>query len=153
VSVVSRDLRLASGSHTVVMEFYDRAHDATAVLDITRLGTPPSVRIAEPDDLVRVAPGTSVAYSALALDAEDGVIPAGDITVDVTMRHYGGDEAHTHPFASDQPNPGSVVLTDAHGAGDVLFELRAKATDSSGITTISAPVQVCLVGGDVGPCA
>jgi hypothetical protein len=153
VSVVSHDLRLASGSHDVVMEFYDRADDATAVLDVTRLGTPPVVQVDVPTDLVRVAPGTSVAYSASATDAEDGPFPAGDITVDVTMRHFSGEEAHTHPFAIDQPNPGSVVLTDAHGTGDVMFELQAKATDSSGITAVSDPVQVCLVGGDVGPCA
>jgi glucose/arabinose dehydrogenase len=153
VSVVSHDVLLASGSHAVVMEFYDRADDATAVLDVTRLGSPPVVRVDVPEDLVRVAPGTSVAYSASATDAEDGLIAAGDITVDVTMRHFSGEEAHTHPFATDQPNPGSVVLTDAHGTGDVMFELRAKATDSSGIPTVSDPVQVCLVGGDVGPCA
>jgi glucose/arabinose dehydrogenase len=153
VSVVSRDVRLTSGIHTVVMEFYDRANDATAVLDVNRLGNPPIVVIGTPADLTRVDPGSSVNFTAVGLDNEDGYIDPSDISVDVVMLHYGGEQAHTHPFAADLPNPGSVVVTDAHGAHDVMFELTAKTTDSSGITTVSDPVRICLTGGAVGPCA
>jgi hypothetical protein len=35
----------------------------------------------------------------------------------------------------------------------VLFEIRGKVTDSSGITTVSDPVRVCITGGNIGPCA
>lgn len=153
IDVWGRDIRITPGTHTVVMEFYDREAYAFARLEIDRRGTPPVVQVDQPADLTRVDPGTTVNFAASATDAEDGPIDPSTIKVDVTMHHYGGDEPHTHPYAMDQPNPGSVVLHDAHGAGNVMFEINARATDSSGIPVLSPPVRVCLTGGDVGPCA
>jgi hypothetical protein len=145
--------RLASGTHTVVMEYYERTDDSIAILERRRVGTPPTVQVTAPADRTRVASGSTVNFTAAATDAEDGVINPSAISVDVVMLHYGGAEPHTHPHASNLPNPGSFVVSDAHGAGNVLFEIRAKVTDSTGITSVSNPVRVCLTGGNVGPCA
>jgi glucose/arabinose dehydrogenase len=146
-------IRLTSGTHTVVMEYYDRADDAIAILERSRTGTPPVVQVTSPADLTRVASGSTVNFTATAVDADEGVIDPADISVDVIMLHYGGDEPHNHPHATDLPNPGSFVVSDAHGAGNVLFEIRAKVTDASGITAVSDPVRVCLTGGQIGACA
>jgi glucose/arabinose dehydrogenase len=153
VSVIGGTIRLAPGTHTVVMEYYDKTDDAIAILERSRTGTPPIVRVTSPADLTRVASGSTVNFTAAALDNEDGLIDPANIKVDVTMLHYGGGDPHTHPHATDVSNPGSVLLTDAHGAGNVLFEIRGKVTDSSGITTVSDPVRVCITGGNIGPCA
>jgi glucose/arabinose dehydrogenase len=152
VSVEFAQVRLAAGTHTVVMEYFDRTDDAIAILERTRLGTPPVVQVVAPADLTQAVPGSAVAFAAMANDAEDGTIDPAAIRVDVTMLHFGGTEPHSHPHATDLPNPGTVVVSDAHGAGNVMFEIRARATDSSGITTVSDPVRVCLTGGAVGAC-
>jgi glucose/arabinose dehydrogenase len=153
IDVWGRDYRIAPGTHTVTMEFYDRAAYAFARLEIDRRGTPPVVQVDQPADLLRVAPGTRVDLTASATDAEDGTIDPSAIKLDVTMLHYGGEEPHTHPYAMDQPNPANVELLDAHGANSVMFEVKARVTDSSGIPAVSEPVRICLVGGNVGPCA
>jgi hypothetical protein len=153
VSVDSAQTRLASGTHTVVMEYYDKSDDAVAILERNRTGTPPLVWVTAPTDLTRVDSGSTVNYTAVAVDNEDGAIDPANVRVDVVMVHYGGDAPHTHPHASDLGSTGSFVVSDDHGAGNVLFEVRASATDSSGITTVSGPARVCLTGGRVGPCA
>jgi glucose/arabinose dehydrogenase len=153
VSVIGGEIRLAAGTHTVVMEYYEKTDDSIAILERSRTGTPPIVAVTGPADLTRVDPGSTVNFTAAALDNEDGLIDPADISVDVVMLHYGGGEPHTHPHETDLATPGSFVVTDAHGAGNVMFEIRAEVTDSSGITTVSNPVRVCLTGGLVGPCA
>jgi glucose/arabinose dehydrogenase len=153
VSVDTGEIRLASGTHTVVMEYYDRTDDAVAILERTDIGTPPHVWVTAPVDLSRVDSGSTVDFTAVAADSEDGFFEPSDIKVDVVMVHYGGDAPHTHPYATDLASPGSFVASDDHGTGSVLFEVRARVTDSSGITTVSGPARVCLTGGRVGPCA
>jgi glucose/arabinose dehydrogenase len=148
----TRDVRLNDGHHTVVMETYHRTGAARARLASARLGTAPRVTVTSPADLTRVAPGAPVSYTASATDAEDGTLPAGSITVDVIFHHYtDATTFHQHPYHTSTGTTGSFVADGGHGPG--LYQIVARATDSSGWTSTSAPVHVCLRDNRFGPCA
>ncbi|MCU1351438.1 MAG: hypothetical protein JWM05_647 [Acidimicrobiales bacterium] len=147
-------LKLATGIHTVQMEYYDRTGESTAVLAIARRGTPPVVTLTKPADLVHVAANVAVPFTVTARDAEDGTLPSSSVSVDATMLHYTGTaQTHVHPYGTRTGTSGTFTFTDAHGPSSVMFELRARAMDASGITTVSPPIRVCLAGGHVGPCS
>jgi len=114
-------------------------------------GSAPTVAVTSPVDLVRVAQGSTVAFTATADDAEDGALPASSITVDVTFVHYSSGTSHLHPYQTTAGNAGSFVASGAHGPG--YFRITARAIDTSGRATTSPPVNVCLGGQNYGPCA
>ncbi|CAN5714348.1 hypothetical protein BH10ACT1_BH10ACT1_05520 [soil metagenome] len=115
-------------------------------------GTPPSVAVTAPADRVRVADGATVDITATATDAEDGVLPASSVTIEVTYLHYSAGTVHVHPYQTFAGSTtGSFLVSGAHGPGH--YRITAKATDSAALTTTSPPIDVCIAGYDYGPCA
>ncbi|WP_167736553.1 PQQ-dependent sugar dehydrogenase [Nocardioides sp. 1609] len=123
----------------------------TAVLASTTVGAPPVVSVTVPANGVVVGRGTTVPFTAAAVDAEDGSLPASAITVRAYEMHYGESAVHLHPGAVTGAT-GSVVVDDAHAPGEIVWRLVASAADSSGFLALSAPVYVCVLGNEVGPC-
>jgi glucose/arabinose dehydrogenase len=117
-----------------------------------RTGTGPSVSLAGVPQGVRVQPGTELGWTASATDAQDGKLAPGALSVKVTLIHYGGVEPHEHPSGTVPGPAGAFTFDDAHAPGRIAYRLTAVATDSSGWTSESPPVYVCLAGGNVGPC-
>jgi hypothetical protein len=146
------DVRLDAGVHTVVLEYFDSGQGAVAKLRSARVGTAPVLRVTAPATRTRVAPGATVAFTATATDREDGALPASAVTVDVTYLHHGTSNFHVHPH---QTTPGalsgSFVALGGHGPGH--YRITARATDRSGWTATSPPVDVCLGGQFDGACA
>jgi glucose/arabinose dehydrogenase len=146
------DVLLPEGVHTVVMEYYHRADSAFARLRSRRVGTAPVVRVTSPTDRTRVRAGSTVAFSVSATDQEDGVLPASAVGVDIAFRHYtSATTYHVHPYRThDGTTSGKFRARSNHGPG--LYQVVARATDSSGWSTRSSPVRVCLAGNRFGPC-
>jgi glucose/arabinose dehydrogenase len=114
-------------------------------------GSAPAAAVTAPADRTRVNDGAVVQFLATATDAEDGVLPTGSVTVDVAFVHHSSGTSHVHPYQTFPGiTSGSFVASGAHGPGH--FTITARATDSTGRTATSPPVNVCLVGELHGPC-
>jgi hypothetical protein len=118
-----------------------------------QLGTAPVLRLRELGQGGRVPAGTTVGWTVSAEDEEDGVLPADDLRVTVTLLHYGTGNPHDHPAGSFEGAGGSFTVDDSHAPGKIAFRFVGVATDSSGRVAGSDPVYVCLVGTVVGPCS
>ncbi|NYG55838.1 PQQ-dependent sugar dehydrogenase [Nocardioides perillae] len=156
-ATTSEPVRLGSGQHRVVVEYAHVSGEASLALTRDRVGTAPTVRLTAPWSGLTLLDGETVDYTAVASDAEDG--PLGDDAVEVLAEtvHYpvaGGATStpHSHPAAVRPGRSGSVRADGVHAPGRVLMRLTARATDSSGWTSLSAPVWLCVDGNRVGPC-
>ncbi|MCB1270711.1 MAG: PQQ-dependent sugar dehydrogenase [Microthrixaceae bacterium] len=79
--------------------------------------------------------GDQITFDATATDAEDGTIPAGDISWNAVLRHcYTAQDCHSHPHVGGTGTSGSFV-GPSHGYPSYV-ELEVRATDSRGQSTV-----------------
>lgn len=156
VELRQHDVVLGPGQHVVRAELvHGDETDAAAEVTWTRVGGPPVVELHAPANGVVATAGT-VPWGIVVSDP-DGDPPAelaARTRLEVDFLHYTGDSFHAHPSSRiDGQLAGTLPVGDAHAPGAGVVRLRATVTDASGARSVSAPVYVCLPGGDVGPCA
>lgn len=126
--------------------------DPALSLSWARIGSAPAVRIHGPRQGERLPVGATLSWSVSALDDEDGVLDPAGIGTQVEVLHYGTQDVHSHPTIV-RGERHSMRVDDSHAPGQIALRITAMATDSDGSIGRSAPVYVCLEGGEVGPCA
>jgi glucose/arabinose dehydrogenase len=85
---------------------------------------------------LRVKVGDVVTYTGYATDAEDGPIPAGALSWDVSICHgCPGQGSHTHPWQSGQGASGSFVVPDHGDNSYLVIVLTAKDSDGLAAST------------------
>jgi PKD repeat protein len=135
------------GTFTATLTVRDgRGGTGTDTLRIDAGNNPPAPVITAPaaGKLFRV--GETITLTGGATDPEDGTLPAGSLTWEVS-RHHG---THTHPWV--QPTAGNNVPMQAPAPEDLTattnshLEVTLTATDSRGLsTTVSRDVNPRLV--------
>jgi glucose/arabinose dehydrogenase len=119
-----------TGLYTATLTVTDAAGaTATDTVAIT-VGSPPQLAITAPTDETVVNVGTEVAFSATAMDSNDGNITSR-IAWTAVLHH----NVHTHPnlLPATTGGSGSFVLIDHDD--DTYVELCAQVTNSAGLST------------------
>ena len=96
-------------------------------------GSPPTARIVTPTWDALYRGGTTINFSGIASDAEDGTLPASAFRWEVLFHHAN----HTHPAAGPftGARSGSFFIPDRGETSDfVWYRIHLTVTDSSGLT-------------------
>jgi len=94
--------------------------------------TPPAPVIGSPAIGATFKAGDTLTFAASASDAEDGTLPAANLTWWADLHH----DTHTHPFV--QPTPGgsgsATIPTRGETSDNVFYRFHLRATDSAGLS-------------------
>lgn len=96
------------------------------------MGQAPVPSIEAPTQGSRYQAGDTLRFSASAIDAEDGRLPASALTWWIEFHHAD----HTHPFLPATPGSSGTIAIPVRGetSDDVFYRIHLRATDSTGLT-------------------
>jgi glucose/arabinose dehydrogenase len=101
------------------------------VAEVVVGNSPPEVTILAPADGARVPEGTIVTLQGMAVDAEDGPAPCGDLVWDIRLGH----NAHSHPLLTRRGCT-ATFRADTEGGhrqfGGLFFAVELTYTDRGG---------------------
>lgn len=127
----------ASGTYTATLQVSDgKGGTATASVRIDAGNTPPTPKITTPSKDLRFRVGQSIVLSGSAIDPQDGVLAADQLSWRVLLHH----NEHTHPFVS--PTAGSSITMTAPPPEELAatatsyLEIELTVTDSRGLTSV-----------------
>lgn len=126
----------AAGAVEVRLRVTDNAGAAaTTSVTITAGSTAPTVSVSSPASTTPWAVGDTIPFTVTATDAEDGAVPASRISTEVLINHCpGGANCHEHLEQSFEGVASGSFTAPDHDYPAHLT-IRAKATDSSGLTS------------------
>lgn len=89
------------------------------------------MRILSPVVASTFAGGDTLHFEAFATDAEDGDLPAGQVSWWVELHH----DIHTHPFVALRTGNAGFALIPrvGHPESDIFYRVHARAVDSQGL--------------------
>lgn len=124
------------GTYIVDMTVTDGTTSAQAVPLTIQVGTPPTVTIGQPADGTLYKAGDTINYTVHAIDGVGNDINDAAIQTEIIFHHH----THIHPFLGPiTGRTGSFTTpTSGEAAADTWFEIRAKATDTNGLSTTTS---------------
>jgi glucose/arabinose dehydrogenase len=126
----------APGTYTANLRVRDQlgATSAPSPLRIDAGNTPPTPTIETPSAGQRFRVGEPVTLRGSASDAEDGALPAAQLSWEVRQHH----DTHWHPFLPPTSGNDVPITTpapeDLAAASNSFLEIRLTATDSRGLS-------------------
>jgi glucose/arabinose dehydrogenase len=121
------------GVHTVTLTVSDGTNETSAVPIVIQVGTPPALRIAAPLDGATYQAGDQITYNIFGTDAAGFDINDNNLKTEVILHHH----THIHPFLGPLTGRAGTFTTPTVGeaSADTWFEIKATATDDSGLST------------------
>ena len=132
VAVTATYTYTTQGPHTVRLTVTDSHGASNTATTVITVGTPPVATIDTPLASLTWKVGDVINFSGHAIDAEDGVLPATQLSWSLIMHHC-STNCHTHPV-QDFLGVASGSFTAPDHEYPSYLELRLTVTDSTGLT-------------------
>ncbi|TDE00214.1 ThuA domain-containing protein [Jiangella asiatica] len=122
----------------------DTGRSVSTSVTISVGNTPPTVRLAIPQDGGFIDFGDDVTFRAVVTDREDGAVDCAEVTVQPALGH----DAHSHPLEEVEGCRGTIT-TVAGGHGDdanLFYVITASYTDhgEAGVDPLTSTTEVVL---------